>query len=244
MKSFMTTMSVPALVFATVIFIFALISSPVSATTINSASVIYGDEISLYTGTAEFILHSGNTALDATIYIKNRDDPADGYGIPFVVEPDGTLSERLIPGDFTATLPFGNGGKPEIQNFTIEAGYNTRVPFIGRAVSNLFRERSPPTGKDIIPDNPFWIKADFTISPQSGKAPLTITFTDTSTGNVPWSAIWKAGGCTATDEGHGKMFTCTYTNPGTYLVTLKVYNTYANDEITKEIIVYPGCQEG
>ena len=75
------------------------------------------------------------------------------------------------------------------------------------------------------------IVADFTASPMSGPAPLTVQFTDTSTGNpTMWS--WDFGdGCSdmVGSPSH------TYQNPGTYTVTLTASSaTGGSDTKTKE----------
>ena len=75
--------------------------------------------------------------------------------------------------------------------------------------------------------------ASFTASPTSGNAPLTVQFTDTSTGDVTgWS--WNFG--------DGKTSTLrnpqhTYTSPGTYPVTLTVSNAYGSDTETGSALI-------
>jgi PKD repeat protein len=71
--------------------------------------------------------------------------------------------------------------------------------------------------------------ADFTADIQTGLSPLTVAFTDTSTG-TPTSRLWTFGDgttSTATNPTH------TYTAPGTYTVSLKVTNAYGYDTETK-----------
>src|SRR5512136_33636 len=71
--------------------------------------------------------------------------------------------------------------------------------------------------------------ADFTANPRVGTAPLTVTFTDTSTGN-PVSWAWKFGdGSTSSEENPVHV----YQNEGTYDVTLTVTNAYGTDTETK-----------
>ncbi len=76
--------------------------------------------------------------------------------------------------------------------------------------------------------------ASFTRSPSSGEPPLTVQFTDTSTG-TPTSWHW--------DFGDGNISTLqnpshTYTAPGDYTVTLTVTNAYGEDTKTSYVHVY------
>jgi len=63
--------------------------------------------------------------------------------------------------------------------------------------------------------------ADFTATPTSGTAPLTVQFTDTSTGS-PTTWLWNFGdGTTGTDESPSHI----YTSPGVYSVSLIASNS-------------------
>jgi PKD repeat protein len=76
-------------------------------------------------------------------------------------------------------------------------------------------------------------EADFIADLQSGYAPLTVTFTDLSTGN-PDNWYWDFGdGSTST----GPNQEHSYLLPGTYTVTLTVSNAKGTDAETQEIIV-------
>ena len=73
--------------------------------------------------------------------------------------------------------------------------------------------------------------ANFTAGPSSGVVPLTVTFTDTSTGNIT-SRSWNFGdGTTSTATSAAK----TYPNPGTYTVTLTVTGPAGSNTATKTI---------
>jgi len=70
-----------------------------------------------------------------------------------------------------------------------------------------------------IQANPLPLVANFSAVPQSGPAPLTVQFSDRSTGAMVW--LWDFG------DGSQSMLpdpSHTYTEPGTYSVTLKVSN--------------------
>jgi PKD repeat protein len=79
-----------------------------------------------------------------------------------------------------------------------------------------------------FPDNT--LGANFTATPTSGPAPLTVAFTDTSMGN-PTSWAWKFG-----DGGTGTQSTVLYSykTPGTYDVTLTVSNGSLSNTVTKQ----------
>jgi PKD repeat protein len=71
--------------------------------------------------------------------------------------------------------------------------------------------------------------AAFTASPLSGTAPLTVTFTDQSSGDIT-SWLWAFGdGGTSTDQNP----TYAFTSPGTYTVSLTVGGPSGNDTETK-----------
>ena len=71
--------------------------------------------------------------------------------------------------------------------------------------------------------------ANFTGSPTSGTAPLTVAFTDTSTGQ-PTSWAWTFGdGGTSTAQSPSH----TYSTAGTYSVSLKVTNSLGNNTLTR-----------
>ncbi|WP_328590980.1 PEGA domain-containing protein [Methanofollis fontis] len=72
--------------------------------------------------------------------------------------------------------------------------------------------------------------AAFTATPLSGDAPLQVTFTDTSTdGPETWN--WTFGDGNVSDERNPLH---TYTEEGTYTVSLTVANGYGQDTLTRE----------
>ena len=74
--------------------------------------------------------------------------------------------------------------------------------------------------------------ANFSGTPRSGCAPLTVDFTDQSTGNpTSWSWTFTGGSpSSATGKGPHEV---TYNSPGTYTVSLTVYNDCGSDPETK-----------
>jgi T5SS/PEP-CTERM-associated repeat protein len=67
--------------------------------------------------------------------------------------------------------------------------------------------------------------ASFTATPTSGTEPLTVTFTDTSTGSPNITAFWDFGDATTTNTAGGASFTHVYL-AGTYTVTLTASNAF------------------
>ncbi|PWR70621.1 hypothetical protein DK846_14620 [Methanospirillum lacunae] len=97
------------------------------------------------------------------------------------------------------------------------------------------------------------IKADFVATPTNGSAPLTVQFTDKSTGN-PTMWNWDFGdgpipmdadvSCSGGRCGNIANPTHTYREPGTYTVTLTASNQQGcTDTISKQsfVVVVPAC---
>src|SRR5439155_24224497 len=75
--------------------------------------------------------------------------------------------------------------------------------------------------------------ANFQGSPTSGAAPLTVAFTDTSTG-APTSWSWSFGdGGTSTLQSPGHV----YQSPGTYTVSLSVANAAGSNTLTRSAYI-------
>lgn len=72
------------------------------------------------------------------------------------------------------------------------------------------------------------IQADFTFLPDSGSIPLTVRFTDQSTGPVE-SRLWDFGDGDTSTQIHPEHV---YTEPGIYDVTLIVANDFTSDMLT------------
>ncbi|MGH8488503.1 MAG: LamG-like jellyroll fold domain-containing protein [Gammaproteobacteria bacterium] len=92
--------------------------------------------------------------------------------------------------------------------------------FSNEAIATISTSRTAPT-------------ASFSANRTSGVAPLTVTFTDSSTGNITtWS--WDFGdGTTSTAKSAAK----TYTSPGRYTVGLTVTGPAGSDTATRTISV-------
>src|SRR5450759_3969527 len=82
-----------------------------------------------------------------------------------------------------------------------------------------------------VPVEPTSPEAAFTANIVSGNAPLKVTFTDIGTGGVPTSWYWDFGD--GINSKHAQTATHTFTDPGTYTVTLTINNDAGSDTATK-----------
>ena len=128
--------------FIGIIFGFCLLISAVSAAHVPYYENKYADtnpatELAnspdLLTGTVIINLRCAGNTLSPTVEIWNDLAPEDK--LTRDIMPNGELEEQLIPGNFTAYLPDGNGGQPETAHFNIVAQKISRVTFTGHAVS-------------------------------------------------------------------------------------------------------------
>lgn len=116
-----------------------------------------------------------------------------------------------------SSLSFGLGG-------VANGSAMLRVSVNGSEVAT--REIIIGEGAPDLPEAPV---AAFCASPENGTAPLTVSFTDTSTGS-PTSWIWGFGDGTGSSEQHPVH---TYTEPGTYSVSLAVDSPGGNSSTTR-----------
>ena len=121
---------------------------------------------------------------------------------------------------------FGDGNTSTLENpsyqYTSPGTYAVTLNATNAGGSNTITQTGFIT---VLPTPPV---AKFTASPTSGTVPLTVQFTDTSTGS-PTSWDWSFGdGNTSTLENPSYQ----YTYPGTYTVTLNVTNTGGSNTTT------------
>jgi serine protease len=125
---------------------------------------------------------------------------------------------------------FGDGGTSTAQNpshtytsagtYTVTLTATNSYGSDGETKTGYISVSNPPTNPPV---------ANFSGTPTSGTAPLTVAFTDLST-NTPTSWSWTFGdGGTSTAQNPSH----TYTSAGTYTVTLTATNSYGSDGETK-----------
>jgi PKD repeat protein len=123
---------------------------------------------------------------------------------------------------------FGDGSTSLLQNpshtYTHAGNYSVRL-----TGSNPFG--STTAVKTIIVIDP--LRANFTASPSDGQNPLTIQFTDTSTGN-PTKWLWDIDDDGSYDTSV-KNPEFTYNRTGMYSVRLNVYDEYGRSNTTVKI---------
>lgn len=131
---------------------------------------------------------------------------------------------------------FGDGGKSFTQNPTHT--YDTPGTYIVTLLASNSAGVSTAAGGPIeVVDPPTTGPVpEFSATPQSGPAPLTVTFKDLSTGG-PTSWKWTFGdGGTSTSRNPSR----TYNSPGTYDVTLEVSDGTTTNQQTKKSFVVVG----
>ena len=124
------------------------------------------------------------------------------------------------------TWTFGDGGTSSEQNpshiYTAAGTYIVLLEVAGPGGSDLEICFGCVTVTDLLPDPPI---ASFIATPVSGQRPLAVAFTDTSNGTVDNYAWTFGDGGTSTEENPSH----TFTNPGTYTVTLTASNAGGSD---------------
>jgi PKD repeat protein len=126
---------------------------------------------------------------------------------------------------------FGDGSTSAAKNpshtYTSEGTYTVTLTVTNAYGSNSETE----TGYITVAAAAGVVDANFTGTPTSGDNPLTVTFTDTSTG-VPTNWLWDFGDSSGTDSTQNP--THIYTEPGIYTVSLTAWNGLSTDTESKE----------
>jgi hypothetical protein len=138
-----------------------------------------------------------------------------------------------------------NGALKDEQSTGFPLDYGNRPLFIGRTGEDYWDGYFKGTIDDVriynriltseeiaalysLPPN-LLPAAQFTATPTSGTAPLTVAFTDSST-NTPTSWSWSFGDRSSSTE---KNPSHTYTSAGTYTVTLTATNSAGSNTLTR-----------
>lgn len=192
------------------------------------------EEPGIYSVTLTVSNSSGSNFLTRTDYITV------GAPVPPVAGFAADKQSGKVPltVSFTDTSPgeprawiwtFGDGESSDEQHpvhgYSMPGTYDVTLTVTNKAGSDARTETGFIT---VLPRMP--PVADFAGSPESGTAPLTVSFTDLST-NAPESWQWTFGdgaGSTARNPSHA------YTTPGLYTVTLKAANPDGTDTKARE----------
>lgn len=168
-------------------------------------------------------LYGSDTADSPGTFISGT--VTDSYGYYLLPLPDGTyqflslVHEDTVPGSTPAGAQSDEG----------------------TVVNATWIRYSSPFGGYNLSGNYFWdtvptVHGDFSAAPLSGPAPLTVTFTDNSTGYpVTWNWIHEYN----TTIGNGPVTglsantTYTYAEPGVYSVQMRIFNAVSSDWVTR-----------
>ncbi|MGH8901931.1 MAG: DUF7594 domain-containing protein [Egibacteraceae bacterium] len=150
------------------------------------------------------------------------------------------LSNISFPaGKGTAVMTDGTGGtEDDINNVTstkqpVDSSTGLVVLATNDTTDRYWHAYLPPSGEGGGSTAP---TASFTANPTTGQAPLTVQFTDTSTGS-PTSWLWEFGdGATSTTQ----SLSHAYASAGTFTVTLTATNANGNDTVNRTITVTSG----
>jgi len=162
----------------------------------------------------------------ATTYVTRY---SGSYGGPGEYPEDPRLIVPVKEADVGKTITFWSGTK--------RASVTQVIARAGECIVRKDLDFSTSTG----------VCADFVGYPTSGPAPLTVKFTDLSTGS-PTMWIWDFGdgpipmdaSCEGAECPNIANPTHTYTQPGTYTVTLTASNQQSSDTETKQAYITVG----
>jgi PKD repeat protein len=215
---------------------------------VGAASRVIVDQSTVFGATGQTFSLSGNivdTGKPFRVALVWTDAPGPTSGAPYVNNLDlsVTVGASTYRGNVFSGASSITGGTADIRN-------NTELVFLPAGTSGSFSVTVTATSiaGDGVPGNgdtsdqdfallvyngtegtPAAPVANFTGSPTAGEAPLTVNFSDASTGSIT-SWAWDfgdTGTSTAQNPSH------VYSNPGTYTVTLTVTGPGGSDTLTR-----------
>jgi PKD repeat protein len=161
-----------------------------------------------------------------TFYLEAyRPSNGDGDNFVFTYSTDGSTYNSLVTVAsateqvYSVSLPASVSGTVYVRVVDTDRNWGN-LSYDAVYVDEMYFQTETVAGPPV---------ADFSGSPNSGYAPLTVDFTDLSTG-APTSWSWDFGdGGTSTAQNPSY----TYNSPGTYTVALTAANAYGSDGETK-----------
>lgn len=178
-----------------------------------------------------------SSTLTKTNFITVQRDPliAAFSGQPLVGSPPlGVQFANESAGPYTAsTWSFGDGGN-STQEHPLHTYNDVGTYTVSLTVSNAYDVSATSRTDYVVVQQK--LGAWFTVAPMTGAVPLTVQFTDQSTGTMThWS--WDLGdGTTDTTQNPSH----TYTTTGTYSVSLVISNATDSDTVTRSRVVTVG----
>ncbi len=177
----------------------------------------------------------GSDTLTRTAYVTVNDPPpvAGFTGTPLtgVAPLNVTFSDSSTGNVATYAWTFGDGGTSTLQNpsynYVTPGTYSVALTVTGPGGSDTLTRTAYVTVNDPPP------VAGFTGTPLTGVAPLNVTFSDSSTGNVATYAWTFGDGGTSTLQNPSYN----YVTPGTYSVALTVTGPGGSDTLTRTAYV-------
>ncbi|WP_304020552.1 PKD domain-containing protein [Methanospirillum hungatei] len=190
--------------------------------------VVAATEDDVKSGTATISFYVGDKKADQTVpfepgVAKELDLTVGNFGADFTANPTSGAAPLTVQFTDTSTTEwsvwtwdFGDGGSSVIKNpshvYETPGTYTVKM-----TVGSMSGTYTVTKDNYITVTQSGGIVADFTATPTTGTAPLTVQFTDTSTGS-PTMWAWDFGD--GTTEGMLANPSHTYQNAGTYTVKL------------------------
>lgn len=214
-------------------------------TSLNSANQPAIKVLERVPGTGAWLSHTVSTGqYDQTRPIVVIDESAAVLHVFSSDEGGGGVYRKSAPlsnvsfADGKGTLVMWDDDSRDIDNATsTKQNLNSTTGLVVLA-SNTSTDRYwhhyDPLGSGPPPPPPAPV-ADFSATPTSGSAPLTVSFTDAST-NAPTGWAWDFDNDGIVDSG-ARNPSFTYTSPGTYSVRLTASNATGSGSITKTNLV-------
>jgi PKD repeat protein len=211
-----------------------------SISTEQNPSHIYQSS-GVYTATLKVFYASGSDTASRTITINGDSGPE------IVADFSASVSAGPVPlevqftdrssGATSWNWNFGDGSTSTVQNpvhvYSSSGTYTVTLTVSGQGITDTATATILVTGGSTGPADT--ISAGFSASPSAGPAPLTVRFTDRSSGATSWN--WDFGdGKTSSVQNPVHI----YTSSGTYTVTLMVTGQGGSDTATSTILVTRG----